>query len=48
MEVSGGIDDKNITDYARLDVDIVSLSKITLGAHPLSMKLEVAEVEGCG
>lgn len=48
VEVSGGIDESNILDYAKLDVDIISLSKITLGAPPLSMKLEVVEVDECG
>lgn len=48
VEVSGGIDESNIEDYARLDVDIISLSRITLGAPPLSMKLEVLGTEGCG
>lgn len=48
IEVSGGIDENNILEYARLDVDVISLSKITMGANPLKMKLEVVEVDRCG
>lgn len=48
VEVSGGINEFNIIDYAKLDIDIISLSKITLGAPPLNMKLEIVEVERYG
>ncbi|MEM1645614.1 MAG: carboxylating nicotinate-nucleotide diphosphorylase [Ignisphaera sp.] len=48
VEVSGGIDESNILEYAKLDIDIISLSKITLGSPPLGMKLEIVEVEECG
>jgi len=32
-------------EYAKLDVDIISLSKITLGSSLLGLKLEIVEVE---
>lgn len=47
IEVSGGIDETSILEYAKLDVDIISLSKITLGAPPLKMKMEIVEVGLC-
>lgn len=48
VEVSGGITETNILDYAKLDIDIISLSRVTLYSPPLSMKLEVVGVEECG
>lgn len=45
LEISGGINECNIIDYAKLNIDIISLSKITLGAPPLNMKLEIVEVD---
>jgi len=44
IEVSGGIDEDSIVEYAKLDVDIVSLSKLTLEAPPLKMSMDVVEV----
>ncbi|MEM0262428.1 MAG: carboxylating nicotinate-nucleotide diphosphorylase [Ignisphaera sp.] len=44
IEVSGGIDEDSIAEYAKLDVDIVSLSKLTLEAPPLKMSMDVVEV----
>jgi len=41
IEVSGGITEDNIVDYAKIDVDVISLSKITLNAPPVDMSLEV-------
>lgn len=48
VEVSGGIDEDNIVHYAMLDVDVISLSRITLNAPPLGMHLDIVEVEECG
>lgn len=47
IEVSGGIDENNILEYAKLDVDVISLSKVTLGAPPLSMRMEVVGLDQC-
>ncbi|MEM0364371.1 MAG: carboxylating nicotinate-nucleotide diphosphorylase [Candidatus Nitrosocaldus sp.] len=41
LEVSGGIDEDNIRDYARLDVDIISIGRITHSAKAIDMSLEV-------
>ncbi|MEM1542713.1 MAG: hypothetical protein QXP05_07870 [Ignisphaera sp.] len=39
------MDESNVLEYAKLDVDIISLSKITLGSSLLGLKLEIVEVE---
>lgn len=44
VEASGGINRKNILDFAATGVDIVSLGEITYGAKPLDMSLEVTHV----
>jgi len=44
VEVSGGITEDNIAEYASADVDVISTSIITMAAKPLDMSLEVVEV----
>lgn len=44
IEVSGGITEDNIIDYAKLDVDIISCGWITLSSKALDMSLEIIEV----
>ena len=44
IEVSGGITEDNIVDYAKLDVDIISCGWITLSSRALDMSLEIVEV----
>lgn len=44
VEVSGGITEDNIVEYASADVDVISTSIITMAAKPLDMSLEVVEV----
>ncbi|MEM1731353.1 MAG: hypothetical protein QXY26_09550 [Ignisphaera sp.] len=39
------MDESKVLEYAKLDVDIISLSKITLGLSLLGLKLEIVEVE---
>lgn len=47
IEVSGGINEENILEYAKLDVDIISLSRITMAAPPVDLSLDIAEVRKC-
>jgi len=44
VEVSGGITEDNIAEYASADVDVISTSIITMAAKPLDMSLEIVEV----
>ena len=44
LEASGGINEENIELYALLDVDVISLSEITIAAKPVDMSLKVVEV----
>jgi len=44
VEVSGGITEDTIVEYASADVDVISTSVITMAAKPLDMSLEVVEV----
>ena len=44
IEVSGGITPKNVTEYARLDVDVISMSYITMNPERIDLSLEVTEV----
>ncbi len=44
IEVSGGIGEDNVIDYAKFDVDVISMGELTCGARPLKMSLEVREV----
>jgi len=46
IEVSGGIGFDNITDYAKLDVDVISTSRITMNPERVDISLEVLEVLG--
>ncbi len=41
IEVSGGINEDNIRDYAKLDVDIISIGRITHSARAIDMSLEI-------
>ncbi len=43
IEVSGGINLDNIDIYARLDIDVISSSIITLHAKPVDMTLKISE-----
>ncbi len=44
IEVSGGITPDNIMDYAKLDVDIISLGWLTHSVRSLDLSLEVVRV----
>ncbi len=44
VEVSGGITPNNILDYARLDIDVISLSAITINPERVDLSLEIIEV----
>ncbi|GBC74571.1 putative nicotinate-nucleotide pyrophosphorylase [carboxylating] [archaeon HR05] len=41
IEVSGGINEDNIRSYARLDVDMISIGRITHSAKAIDMSLEI-------
>ena len=41
IEVSGGINEKNVTDYAKLGVDIISIGAITHASRSLDFSLKV-------
>lgn len=41
IEVSGGITDKNIVDYAKLGVDIISLGALTHSSRSLNFSLKI-------
>ena len=41
VEVSGGINEENIYDYAKLDVDIISMGDLTENARSLDFTLEI-------
>lgn len=45
IEVSGGITDENILDYAKLDVDIISLGAITHSSKSLNFSLNFGEIQ---
>lgn len=45
VEVSGGITEDNVLDYARLGPDIISVGAITHSAKSIDMSLEVIEVK---
>jgi len=44
IEVSGGITPENIAEYAKLDVDVISTSYITMNPKKVDLSLEVIEV----
>jgi len=44
IEVSGGIGFDNIADYAKLDVDVISTSRITMNPERVDLSLDVIEV----
>jgi len=46
IEVSGGIGFDNIADYAKLDIDVISTSRITMNPERVDISLEVIEVLG--
>ena len=43
IEVSGGINNKNIVDYAKLSVDIISLGALTHSSRSLNFSLKIME-----
>ena len=43
IEVSGGINNKNIVDYAKLGVDIISLGALTHSSRSLNFSLKIME-----
>jgi nicotinate-nucleotide pyrophosphorylase (carboxylating) len=43
IEVSGGINEENIIDYAKTNIDIISLGKITHSVKALNLKLEIVD-----
>ncbi|MDK2796383.1 MAG: hypothetical protein PWQ22_620 [Archaeoglobaceae archaeon] len=45
VEVSGGIDEKKILEFAKLDVDVISFSKITMNAPPIDLSLDIVKVK---
>jgi nicotinate-nucleotide pyrophosphorylase (carboxylating) len=44
IEVSGGVTSRNISEYAGLDVDIISCGYITMSSRAVDMSLEIVEV----
>jgi len=45
IEISGGINEENLLDYARLNPDIISVGKITHSVDSINVSLEVIEVK---
>ncbi|MCE4607613.1 MAG: carboxylating nicotinate-nucleotide diphosphorylase [Caldisphaeraceae archaeon] len=43
LEVSGGINEGNIKDYASLDIDVISTSSITMRPERIDLSLEVIQ-----
>ena len=43
IEVSGGITEKNISDYADLGVDIISIGALTHSSRSLNFSLRIEE-----
>ena len=43
IEASGGINENNIIDYAKTDIDIISLGKITHSVKALNLKIEIIQ-----
>jgi nicotinate-nucleotide pyrophosphorylase (carboxylating) len=44
VEASGGINERNVLEYAATGVDILSLGEITLNAKALDINLKVVKV----
>jgi len=44
VEISGGIDERNILDYARLKPDVISLGSLTHSVRAVDISLEVVQV----
>ena len=44
LEASGGITMENVENYARLDIDIISTSVITLNPKPVDMSLKIVQI----
>jgi len=44
IEISGGINESNLLDYARLNPDVISLGSLTHSARAVDISLEVIEV----
>lgn len=45
IEISGGVSEENILDYARLNPDIISIGRITHSVNSIDVSLEVVEVK---
>ena len=45
LEASGGITLENVEDYARLDIDVISTSAITLRPDLVDMSLKIVDIE---
>jgi len=43
LEVSGGITIHNVGDFARLPIDVISMSAITMDASPLDFSLDIVD-----
>jgi len=43
FEASGGINEKNITDYAKTGVDVISMGSLTQKLEPLDLSLEIGK-----
>ncbi|MEM3045708.1 MAG: nicotinate-nucleotide diphosphorylase (carboxylating), partial [Candidatus Bathyarchaeia archaeon] len=44
VEVSGGVAEENILDYARLDVDVISIGALTHSAKAIDFSLDIEPV----
>ncbi len=44
IEVSGGITEENVLEYAKLDIDIISTSEITIKAKPIDMRCSIEKI----
>ena len=45
IEASGGINEKNIEEYAKIGVDVISIGAITHSVKAIDMSLEIEDVE---
>lgn len=45
IEVSGGINEENISEYAKLDVDVISIGRITRNARIVDFNLDICRVD---
>ncbi|MEM2922565.1 MAG: carboxylating nicotinate-nucleotide diphosphorylase [Candidatus Bathyarchaeia archaeon] len=47
VEVSGGINEENIIEYAEAEPDIISIGALTHSAKAADMSLEIVKIAGC-